>query len=452
MKDNVTRAGRGGGLRDWFQQPYAVLAILFAIYMCHAMDRHILALLAEPIRRDLKLSDVQLGLLNGLAFALFYTVFGVPVGWLADLVGRVLTIAVACVTWSVFSMFGALSNSFAQLALARVGVAIGESGGTAPAYALIADKFRPERRGQAYGIYHVGSSVGTFVGAALSGWVASQYGWRMALVAVSLPGLFFALALFLLVREPVRATGTADAAAAGHADEVPLAGQGAPPVWTSFADFLRHPVLRLCFIFAGVTSCMTQSLIAWLPAFLMREKGMTLLEIGAYYSGAFSVCFGTGMWLGGYLSGRLSRHSPKAFAAVPAAGLALAAPFIVAGVYAPGWQLSLVLWLPAILLAGFFLAPAVALIQAYAPARQATVFASIYLLANNLIGGGLGPLYIGGVSDAFKASRGDQSLSYGMLALVPVVLVAVAGQLLILRAIGRTPPPAMPMGAGPSQV
>jgi MFS family permease len=441
-----------GGLRAWFQRPYPVLGILFGIYMCHAMDRHVVALLAEPIRADLRLSDTQLGLLTGLAFALFYTVFGVPVGWLADRVGRVLTIAVACVTWSLFSMLGAFSANFIQLAGTRTGVAIGESGGTAPAYSLIADKFAPDRRGQAYGIYHVGSSFGTFIGAALAGWVAARYGWRAALVAVSLPGLLFAAALFLLVREPARrgSDGAApaphadDADAASLADEAPVVPQRAPPIWTSFRDFLSHPVLRLCFIFAGLTACLTHSLIAWLPAFLMRVKGMTLIQISEYYSITFSVFFGFGMWFGGFLAGRLATNSPKAFAYVPGIGLLVAIPFIFAAIYAPTWQLSLILWMPAVLSAGTFLAPAVALVQAYAPRVQATVFGSIYLLANNLVGNGLGPLYVGAISDAFKPAHGDQALSFGLLALIPVLLLAAAGQFLMVRAIGRTPPDMRP--------
>lgn len=426
--------GAERGLRAVFQRPWPVLGILFLIYMCHAMDRHVLAYLAEPIRKDLGLSDIQLGLLNGLAFAFFYTLLGVPVGYLADRVGRVLTISVACLVWTVCSMFGALSNSFAQLAAARVGVAMGESGGTAPSYALIADKFAPNERGRAYGIFHVGSSVGSFVGAAGSAWVAAHYGWRTALVVVAAPGLVFAAALLLLVREPERRGGV-------------VAAADTPPIWRSFADFLRHPVLRLCFIFAGLTSCLAHSLIAWLPAYLMRVKGMTLMEVSAYYSLTFAISFGIGMWLGGFASDLIARRTPKAYAYVPAASLAIAIPFMIAAMATADWRISLALWVVPLCLAGTFLAPAVALIQAYAPARQATVFGSIYLLANNMIGAGLGPLYVGAVSDAFKPAHGTGALTYGLWALVPMVAIAVGGQLLIARAMGRHPAPGIEAAA-----
>lgn len=412
------------GIRPFFQRPYPVLGLLFLIYMCNTMDRNIVAFLAEPIRKDLNLNDTQLGLLTGLAFAFFYTICGVPIGWLADRVGRVLTISVACVVWSVCSMIGAVSATFAHLAIARVGVAIGEAGGTAPSYALISSKFPPERRGAALGLFHVASPVSAFIGVALSAWVAANFGWRAALIAVSLPGLFAAAALFLLVREPAR-------------PEIAVDAGPVPSLGRSFGDFLRHPVLRLCFIFAGLTSCTSHALISWLPSYMMRVKGMTLLEMSAWYSVCFSVAFGLGLWLGGVMGDRLSRITPLAYAFVPAISLAIAMPFVALAIHAEDWTTSLLLWTIPLCMSGTFLAPAIAVVQAYAPPLQATVFGSIYLLANNLVGAGLGPLYVGTVSDAFKASHGADALTYGMLALIPVMALAIAGQLLIARAISR---------------
>lgn len=431
-------SGDSSGLRAWFQRPYPVLGLLFLIYMCNTMDRNIIAFLAEPIRKDLALTDTQLGMLTGLAFAFFYTICGVPLGWVADRVGRVVTITVACVVWSIFSMFGALAGSFSHLAAARVGVAIGEAGGTAPSYALIADKFPPDRRGQALGLFHVASPVSAFIGVALSAWVASNYGWRIALVAVSVPGLFFAGALYLLVREPRRgAVPQVEADMASIAAEAPAIHDKPPALTTSFADFLRHPVLGFVFLFAGLTSCTSHALISWLPSFMMRVKGMTLIEISAWYSICFSVAFGLGLWLGGAMGDRLVRRTPRAYAYIPAISLLIAIPFLYLAILAPDWRVSLLLWSVPLCMSGTFLAPAIAIVQAYAPVRQATVFGSIYLLANNLVGAGLGPLYVGTISDAFKAGHGDNALTFGMLALIPVIILAVLGQLWIARQIGR---------------
>lgn len=426
----MAQASAQADSRAFFQRPYPVLALLFLIYMCNTMDRNIVAFLAEPIRRDLALNDTQLGLLTGLAFAFFYTLFGLPIGWLADRIGRVLTITLACVVWSVCSMAGALSGNFLHLALARVGVAIGEAGGTAPSYALISNKFPPERRGTALGLFHVASPVSAFVGVALSAWVAAHLGWRMALVVVSLPGLVMAALLFVLVREPNRSDL-----------EEAADRSGAPPsLARSLRDFLTHPVLGRCFVFAGLTSCSAHAMISWLPAYMMRVKGMTLIEISAYYSVAFALSFGLGLWLGGVMGDRFSRRSPKAYAWVPAISLLFAMPFVALAVQASDWSTSLLFWTVPICLSGTFLSPAIAVVQAYSPPEQATVFGSIYLLANNLVGAGLGPLYVGTISDFAAARHLADPLSYGMLALIPVMVAAVCGQLLIANAIGRNLP------------
>lgn len=412
----------GTGSPALFQRPYPVLSILFLIYVCNTIDRNAIAFLAEPIRRDLHLGDTQVGVLTGLAFAFFYAIFGIPAGWLADRVGRVLTISIGCLVWSVCSMSGALAGGFASLAIARAGVAIGEAGGTAPSYSLIAQLFPPERRGHAFGLYHTAAPLSAFIGVALSAWVASRFGWRIALVCVSVPGLLAAACLLGLVREPHRE---------GHE------GVEAPSLKRSLADFFRQPVLRLCFVFAGLTSFTSHALIAWLPAYMMRVKGMSLLEISAFYSVSFAASFGLGLWLGGYLSDRLARRTPMAYALVPAASLALAIPFTVAAVLAPAWVASLGLWTVPLCMSGMFLAPAVTIVQRYSAPGQAAVFGAIYLLANNLVGGGLGPLYVGAVSDGLRSSQGTNALSTGLLALIPVMAMAIGGQMLIAREIRR---------------
>jgi MFS family permease len=177
-----------------------LLTLLIAIYVCNTMDRHILSILAVPITRDLALSDTQFGLLSGLAFALFYTFFGIPAGWLADRFGRIRVLFAAATIWSVFSAVGALATNFWHLALSRGGVGIGEAGGAAPSYSLISSAFPPEKRGNAIGLFHLGPPIATVVSSVVASWIAVHYGWRVALVAVSVPGALLALLLWLTVR------------------------------------------------------------------------------------------------------------------------------------------------------------------------------------------------------------------------------------------------------------
>jgi MFS family permease len=180
-----------------------VLLLLILIYISNNMDRYAIAFLAEPIRHELQFSDTQIGLLTGLIFALFYTLFGVPVGWLADRFGRIRVIVVTCTLWSVCSALGGLAGNFAQLALARIGVGVGDAGGAAPSYSLISAFYGPHERGTAFGLFHLGAPLASLVGAFACAWVAAHYGWRMAIIAVSFPGVLVAVVLFIFVREPL---------------------------------------------------------------------------------------------------------------------------------------------------------------------------------------------------------------------------------------------------------
>ncbi len=399
-------------------RPGWVLFLLTLIYMSNSMDRHIVAILAEPIRIDLNLSDTQLGLLSGLIFALFYTVFGVPVGWLADRVGKTRVIFAAATVWSICSALGALSVSFGQLAAARIGVAIGEAGGSAPSYSLLSSVYPPNRRGAVLGLFHLGSPIGTLIAAFGATWVTLHFGWRAAIVAVSAPGAIFALILLLTVREPRRERSAE------------LAGPG-------FGEALRRyfnsPILVLAGVAAGASSFTTGAMAAWIPAFLMRVRQMPLEAVGSWYAICNAVAFGFGIWFGGYLADRYADRGLRAYAYVPCAGLAVAIPMLALACLLPSWRWSMLVWMIPIASVGMFLAPAVALVQNIVAAEERAVSGGIFLLFNYLIGGGLGPLYVGAISDWMHASQGNASLFWGLIACIPVLALAIALQLVLAR-------------------
>ena len=401
----------------------AVLGLLFLIYVCNNMDRHIIAILAEPIRADLKLSDTDLGLLTGLVFALFYTIFGIPIGWLADRLGRIRVIFVSCVIWSCCSALGGLAGSFSQLALARIGVGVGEAGGSAPSYSLISALFRPHERGNALGLFHLGSPVATLTGAFACTWIATHWGWRAAVVGVSAPGVLVALVLLLAVREPVQAEPT-DATAS-------------PPLWRSIVNFTRAPLLCAIALTAGLSSFTTYALAAWLPAFLMRVKHMRLEEVGVWYALGNALAFAIGLWGGGWLADRFARRSERAYALVPCAGLLAAALLAPLAIAVPGWQASPLLWMGPVAAIGAFLAPGATLVQNLAPAGERALFGALFLFVNNLIGSGLGPLYVGVISDRLRPSHGTASLSVGLAACIPMLLIAAMAQYLVSRQLPR---------------
>jgi MFS family permease len=405
-----------------------VLLLLILIYISNNMDRYAIAFLAEPIRHELQFSDTQIGLLTGLIFALFYTLFGVPVGWLADRFGRIRVIVVTCTLWSVCSALGGLAGNFAQLALARIGVGVGDAGGAAPSYSLISAFYGPHERGTAFGLFHLGAPLASLVGAFACAWVAAHYGWRMAIIAVSFPGVLVAVVLFIFVREPL---------AEPRETDVQASSLGA-----ALTEFFGSRIYWMTALTAGLSSFTTYALAAWLPSFLMRVKGMTLQEFGVWYAAGYALAFGIGIWLGGYLADKIAKRNERAYALVPCFGLLIAAPFMACAILAPNWQLSLLLAMVPVAAIATFLAPGVTLIQNISPPSRRAVFGALFLFVNNLIGSGLGPLYVGMISDHLRPSQGDTALAFGLGACVPVLLIASAAQYLVSRLLGSRRLPA----------
>ncbi|MES2289075.1 MAG: MFS transporter [Pseudomonadota bacterium] len=397
------------------------LTLLFLIYVCNNMDRHLISILAEPIRQDLALSDTQLGMLSGLVFALFYTIFGIPAGWLADRHGRTKVIMIACLIWSACSALGGWATNFAQLAAARIGVGIGESGGSAPSYSLISAYYPPERRGAALGIYHLGSPVASLVVSVAGAWIAASYGWRVAVVAVSCPGILVALLLLLTVKDR------------GQSPTI-----RATPFFASIRTFASTPLLLRIGITAGLSSFTGAAIAAWVPAFLMRARHMPLSGLGSWYAIGNASAFGFGLWFGGFLADSLrAKHGLRVYALIPLTGLIVAIPFTVAAALVGDWHVSLMLWLIPIASLGMFLAPAVALVQnAAAPERRA-ISGALFLLLNYLIGSGLGPVFVGRISDSVKPSFGPEALGIGLVACAPVMLTAAWMQWRLSRLLPR---------------
>ncbi|MGH6910993.1 MAG: spinster family MFS transporter, partial [Phenylobacterium sp.] len=278
---------------------YLVVIVLAVVYTFNFMDRQIMSILQEPIRKELNLSDTQLGMLTGLAFALFYTTFGVLLAWAADRYKRTWIMAASCAVWSLFTALCGMATNFAQLALSRVVVGIGEAGGSPPSYSLISDYFPPKERGVGLAIYSLGVPIGSMVGAGVGGAIAAAHGWRIAFIAVGLPGLLLALVMLLLIREPKR--GGLDPIAAGATAHDP-----APPMMSAIASFFANRTLVLVAISSGLSAFVGYAMLNWNPSFLMRVKGMSLAEVGAYYSLVLGITGMIGTFGSGWLVDKLS--------------------------------------------------------------------------------------------------------------------------------------------------
>ena len=396
---------------------WPVLAILCFVYVLNFLDRQLLSILAKPIQDELGVTDGQLGLISGLYFALFYCLISIPVGWLADRTNRTRVLALACGLWSAATMACGLSANYPQLVLARMTVGVGEAGGVPPSYAIITDYFPPGRRGTALSLFNLGPPIGQAMGVAFGAAIAAAYSWRMAFIILGAVGLVAALVVLFGVREPVR--GGLDPAGA-------QAKAAQPGFWPTVRMFFATPALRLVALASAATQIVTYGAGNFTTLFLMREKGMTLPDVSLWYALVVAVGMGGGIFVSGRVIDRFTRRSKVAYALAPALSLSLAVLPFLGFVWAPSWPLALAFLLGPTFLNYFYLSSAVALVQEEVAPEQRVLSGALLLLVMNLIGMGVGPTFVGMVSDALKASHPDNSLQLAFYALTPVYLVAVA--------------------------
>jgi MFS family permease len=409
---------------------YLVVGVLVVVYTLNFLDRQLVSVLAEPIRKDLHLTDTQLGMLGGLYFAAFYTFFGIPVGWLADRTKRIWIMSGACALWSLFTMGCGAATSFVQLAVMRMGVGIGEAGGSPPSYSLISDYFPPKERGTGLAIYSLGVPLGSMLGAALGGGIAAHYGWRTAFFAVGAPGVLMALVMLLVIREPKR--GGLDAYADGKdAHEPP------PPLLSAVASYFANRTLLLVAISSGLSAFVGYAGLAWNTPYLMRVKGMSLTEVAAYYSVVLGVTGVIGTFAAGWLADRLGQKDRRWYAWLPAIAFTLSIPFWIGIIKAPTWQIALLFIAGPALLNNMYLAPALAVVQNAVPPARRTISGATLLFVLNLVGLGGGPVFVGRISDMAKPHYGNQSLAIGFAALIPMVALTVLAHLAASMSIAR---------------
>lgn len=405
---------------------WMTLGILTAVYAFSYIDRQLLLILAEPIKNELDLSDTQIGLLGGFSFALLYTVAGVPIAWLADRSNRVRIVAAACALWSLFSTACGFAGNFAHLALARMGVGIGEAGGTAPSLSILSDVFPASERGRTVALYFLGSPLGVFAGTAAGAALAQAYGWRTAFVALSVPGLLLAALLLMVVKEPVR--GLSDPGGPSETNSLSM-------LQTLRVVFLNKIVLLISFS-SGATAFVTHGFNAWLPAFLMREKGMTLGDISLYFSVVASGSVVLGMILSALFVDRFGARDQRAYAAIPAVGLMIGLPFFVAAVLAQDWRLSLALLIVPLAATSAQVPPALALVQNRVSADRRASASASFLLVLNLLGLGCGPVFVGIVSDQALAMGITGSLRVGLLSVSTLLVIPILMLFWTARAVG----------------
>lgn len=390
---------------------YALLLLVLVFTSSH-VDRQILAILLQPIKQELLLTDTQLGFLSGVAFAIFYATLGIPMAMWADRRNRRNLIAVSLSVWSGMTVLCGMAATFWQLALARIGVGVGEAGSTPPSHSIIADMYPPAERSTAMSIFSLGVNFGLMLGFLFGGWINQWYGWRVAFFVAGAPGLLLALIVRFTLHEPPR----------GYSEGLTHSPQEAPGLWEVVRFMFATPSLRHIIAGATLASFVGYGVVLWIPTFLARSHGLQSGEIGTVLAFFFGVLGTVGTFMSGYLADRFGKHDLRWNVWIIVLAILISFPLSLLAYLAQSKELALACFMLPALLGGAYLGPSFSLNQSLVTVRMRSVASAIILFIVNIIGLGLGPLTVGILSDALQPYYGADSLRYALLSLVFVSL------------------------------
>jgi MFS family permease len=380
---------------------YYVLAILTMVYALNFLDRTIFNVLIEPIKKEFALSDTTMGLLAGFGFVLFYSLLGIPIARIADRVSRRNIVALAFAFWSAMTFLCGLASSVTTLALARIGVGIGESAGTPASQSLLADLFDKNERPRALGIYAIGTYLGVFLGYFIGGWVNQHYGWRTAFFSAGLPGIALAALLWLTIAEPKR----------GAMAETFLP----EPIGPTLRFLVTQPSFVIVLIGFCLTSYTNYATAAWIPPFLARVHHLTSAEIGTYAGTFKGLCGIAGTLVGGLVVGQISQRDDRWKLWAPALMSGLAGPVFALCMMTPSFVTMIAALAATSFLVGFHLGPIFAIAQTVARPSMRALASALVLLTATCFGQGVGPLAVGMINDALKGAFGADAVRYSLL-------------------------------------
>jgi predicted MFS family arabinose efflux permease len=366
--------------------------------------------LLPSIKEELMLSDTQLGLLTGFAFAVFYAVFGIPIARWADTGVRRNVIALALTVWSAMTALSGAAQNFIHILLARFGVGIGEAGCIPPGHSMISDYVPVERRSTALGVHTAGATLGSFVGLSLGGWLATIIGWRMTFVAMAVPGLLLALVIRFFLKEPPR----------GYADGVQATES------MSIKEVLRflagcRSYLHLIAVFA-IACFGAFGMIQWLPSYYVRSFGMSTATIGFLFGTAYGIGSGIGTVLGGPIADKLLKRDLRWGCWIGLIVYVVSVPFYLGVFFAPTAVISISFYMVAAITGSLVNAPLFGMIQSVVAPRARALASAITMFAASVVGLGAGPFAVGVLSDLFAPRFGDQSLRYALLVMAIIMM------------------------------
>ena len=410
-----------------------VLILLTIVYGFNFIDRQIVGILAPFIQEDLSLTNTELGLLIGLAFAVFYTTVAIPIAWLADRYNRVNILSIALATWSGFTALTGLATNFVQIGLARMGVGIGEAGGSPPSHSIISDMYPKEERASALGVYAMGIPIGVmaayFVTAALIGTSSDDVNWREIFVFLGVSGILLAIIVKLVIREPVRG-------AMEFNEQREIAK---PPFVESLKTLLRIPAWwAMCFGIAfgsfvsySKSAFHTKYLVTLDPSFDFQ----TLVIILGVING---ITYAGGAFFGARLADKWGKRDIRAYGWLPAISITLCLPIGIAAWWSPTVEMNLIFTSFFLLFMGIYLGPSFAIAQTLAPIHMRAMSTALFFFILNMIGLGLGPSISGWMIDLFNTNYGNvESIRYAMTVTSLMFIPSIISFLIVARKLPK---------------
>ena len=379
-----------------------MLVLLTLVYALNFIDRQILVILQESIKVDMDLSDSQLGLLTGFAFAIFYVSVGIPIARWADVGNRRNIVSLAVAVWSGMTALSGFTQNFWQLLMARIGVGVGEAGGSPPSHSMISDYYPVEQRGSALSFYSTGVYLGILFGFLIGGWINSEFGWRVAFFVVGVPGFLVALLVRLTIREPVRG------GLEGRALEAPATFGETLRTLKGFGSF------KLFAVAAGLNAFSSYGIGNFTPSFLIRSHGFTSLEVGTSLALITGIGGALGTYMGGVLADRYGANDKRWYLWISGIPAACSVPLMFTAVFIGDPRLALGFLFFATMLGAFYLGPTIAISHTLVSPSMRAMASAILFFILNLIGLGLGPLVVGMISDLLAPAYGSESLRYAL--------------------------------------
>ncbi len=410
--------------RNFMRMPYSsyrkyLLVFLIILYAFNFADSVALGMALQSIKVDLHLSDTDLGLLSGIAFMLFYASFGIPMGRWADQGNRVTILFVTRLLWSAFVILTGRARSFLQLLILRAGAAVGESGCLPPAYSLISDYFSREQRPKALGFFYLGSASAAVISFVGSGWLMQLYGWRGMFTIIGLPGILLALLTRLTLFEPRRERNASPTD--GKEDVPALSGSRRAPsssFWQELQQLYANTTYRNLLL-AFVASYFFSGSNQWQAAYFLREYALKSSTLGTWLSVVYGIPGMAGCAFGGLIASHWANGNERLQLLAVAVLYCCAGLFLTTAYLATDYHVAFAMMGLSTLCTALQLGPVFATLQTVVPPRLRAVSLTITFFFANLIGNGLGPLFVGSTSDFLRRMAGVESLRYALALLGP---------------------------------